>query len=63
MIAAPNTGALRLTKEDGDDTAFDGAQFEDNFSDCTSGTKDGKAAGDLYNIAGDAQDCGQTFLY
>lgn len=67
----PNTGVLRLTIQDGTDTAFDTINFTSQLGGCTttntanapnneSGTG---AATDIYDIFDDNQDCGQVFLH
>jgi prepilin-type N-terminal cleavage/methylation domain-containing protein len=62
----PNTGVVRLTAEESG-TAIWTNNKADNFTTCTddgSGNNgDGTATTDIYDVAGDDQDCGQVFLY
>ncbi len=66
----PNTGLLRLSDTDGEDTAFDGALFTPTVADCTT-VKGATAAGnppgtgaatDIYDRFDDASDCQPVLL-
>ena len=69
----PNTGVLRLTQDDGNETDFDDAvYFTESFDVCSAlaatnaaGTTSGTGVGvtDIYDIYSDEQDCGQVFVY